>query len=55
MLEDYSLVEPPYSQLAPVILHVLVVNVIIVTYVVKALYAEEFTEYFPFPGLLIRS
>ena len=43
VLEDYFSVEPPYSQLAPVIFAVLAVNVIIVAYVVKA-FREEARE-----------
>ena len=34
--EEYFELEPPYSQLAPAILAVVVVNIIIVAYVIKA-------------------
>ena len=43
VLEDYFQLQPPYSQLAPIILAVVVVNIIIVAYVVKA-FKEEAKE-----------
>ena len=43
VLEDYFQLEPPYSQLAPVILAVFVVNLIIIAYVIKA-FREEAKE-----------
>ena len=35
-LEQYFQLEPPYSQLAPAILAVIMVNVIIIAYIIKA-------------------
>ena len=35
-LEEYFQLEPPYSQLAPAILAVIMVNIIIVAYIIKA-------------------
>jgi len=43
ILEEHFIVDPPYSQVVPIILSVVVVNIIIVAYVVKA-FKEEAME-----------
>ena len=43
ILEEHFLIDPPYSQVAPIILAVVAVNIIIVAYVVKA-FKEEAKE-----------